>query len=760
VRGRAATVLAGCALPALLSAAQATAGGADRVDVNAAQTWSKPQTFASGLVAAATNPAIGNDPNDRRLADFHCTTDSTTSNPGFTDENCLQISLTALNGQNSYGHGTNAKKTFLPLSIAGNMTAAGQRFLLGETQTCWGMGDCFGESKSITFAGADIAGDEGQGFQSVSYLQQQPNLVRTTIAERPVRSACNTALTQAITATREAQTVAAASTAGCKVDDWVVVGEETPTNTPNHEAVKISAVAARSITGTFLNNHGNGTSLTPALVLALADTSQFGQGRVLVDLKGVSYSAGTVSSISGGGFAGSGTSWSANMVGGGGYNIGCISLTADDYASAPFQGNNGPLKSWYQIVGVASVTSLGVYSTSVAGDAAYHGHGPGSGGYIIRPCAEVLRVSGRRVILETSTANWANGDTVELTISPYPDVSGHEEVFAVYTPGGAIRRAYYISNRGARTFQNAIEITANMPTGHDVDPIAWRTAISIANAGLGISIDGSSTNGAMQISTSSPSFANTSINFSAHASGSYGPSIGNLGGTPSGARLLLEGFGSSGAAALGDAGSLGFVASTYPNYWASYTGLWGLGAITANNTATRLRFYDRASTGGDPQTATSYIDLRYAYPNAGGYHGLAVTGSDSDGTILKLDFGNRQTTLTGALTVGTPIGGMPGAGAINAQAVQVNGAALSVVLSGSTSRIGGSSLPAGSCTSGGATIAHATTAMAVVATPQTYPGDGFYWTGFVATDGLVTVKLCAIATGTPVAITYNIRVLQ
>jgi hypothetical protein len=755
VRGRAATVQLACVLPALLSAspaaAQATASSPDRVDINVPQTWSKPQTFASGLVAAGTNPTIGNDPNDRRLADFHCTTDSTTSNPGFTDENCLQISLTALNGQNSYGHGTNAKKTFLPLSVTGSMTAAGQRFLLGETQNCWGMGDCFGESKSITFAGADIAGDEGQGFQSVSYLQQQRNLVRTSIAERPVRSACNTILIQAVTAARTAQTVAVASTAGCKVDDWVVIGEETPTNTPNHEAVKISAVGARSITGTFLNNHSNGTTITPALVLTLADTSQFGQGRVLVDLKGASYAAGTVASISGGGFAGNGTSWSANMVGGGGYNIGCISLTADDYASAPFQGSNGPLKSWYQIVGVASTTSLGVYSTSVAGDAAYHGHGSGTGGYAIRPCAEVLRVSGRQVILETSTAIWANGDTVELTISPYPDVSGHEEVFAVYTPGGAIRRAYYVSNRGARKFQNAIEITANMPSGSDVDRVGWETGISITNAGLGISIDATPSAGAIALSNAA--LAAGLIRWGPYTAPNYNQFIGADDG-----RLMLHSLNGPGLAS--DPGALTFSESVYPRAWGNFTGLWALGAIAANNTATRLRFYERASTAGDPQTATSYVDLQYAYPNAGGYHGLAITGSDSDGAILKLDFGNRQTTLTGALAVGTPVGGMPGAGAINAQAVQVNGVALSVALSGSTARIGGSPLPAGSCASGDASIAHAMTAMAVVATPQTYPGDGFFWTGFVATDGLVTVKLCAIVAGTPAPSAYNIRVLQ
>jgi hypothetical protein len=52
--------------------------------------------------------------------------------------------------------------------------------------------------------------------------------------------------------------------------------------------------------------------------------------------------------------------------------------------------------------------------------------------------------------------------------------------------------------------------------------------------------------------------------------------------------------------------------------------------------------------------------------------------------------------------------------------------------------------------------------MAVIATPATYPGDGFFWHGYVSTGGTVTVKVCNATgtTGTPTASAYNVRIIQ
>ena len=50
--------------------------------------------------------------------------------------------------------------------------------------------------------------------------------------------------------------------------------------------------------------------------------------------------------------------------------------------------------------------------------------------------------------------------------------------------------------------------------------------------------------------------------------------------------------------------------------------------------------------------------------------------------------------------------------------------------------------------------------MAVDASPVTYPGDGMAWRAYVSAASTVTVKVCADVAGTPVASTYNVRVLQ
>jgi hypothetical protein len=83
-------------------------------------------------------------------------------------------------------------------------------------------------------------------------------------------------------------------------------------------------------------------------------------------------------------------------------------------------------------------------------------------------------------------------------------------------------------------------------------------------------------------------------------------------------------------------------------------------------------------------------------------------------------------------------------------------------LSGASGSIGGSALAAGACASGTVAVANATTSMAVVATPATYPGDAFDWKAYVSAAGTVTVKVCTnlAGGGTPAASTYNVRVVQ
>lgn len=84
---------------------------------------------------------------------------------------------------------------------------------------------------------------------------------------------------------------------------------------------------------------------------------------------------------------------------------------------------------------------------------------------------------------------------------------------------------------------------------------------------------------------------------------------------------------------------------------------------------------------------------------------------------------------------------------------------LSPVLTGTTGSLGGGALLAGACAAVTVSVANSTTAMAVVATPVTYPGDGATWLAYVSTAGTVTVKVCAVIALTPTASAYNVRVL-
>lgn len=110
----------------------------------------------------------------------------------------------------------------------------------------------------------------------------------------------------------------------------------------------------------------------------------------------------------------------------------------------------------------------------------------------------------------------------------------------------------------------------------------------------------------------------------------------------------------------------------------------------------------------------------------------------------------------------TPTGGDLGIGKVNVSSgYYVNNVLISPSpLTGTTGSIGGGALLAGACASGTVAVTGSTTAMAVVATPATYPGDGADWEGYVSTNGTVTVKVCAIVAVTPTASAYNVRVIQ
>lgn len=76
-----------------------------------------------------------------------------------------------------------------------------------------------------------------------------------------------------------------------------------------------------------------------------------------------------------------------------------------------------------------------------------------------------------------------------------------------------------------------------------------------------------------------------------------------------------------------------------------------------------------------------------------------------------------------------------------------------------TASIGGSLLMAGACISGTTTVRGASTGDVVLVTPATYPGDGLQWQGYVSSNDVVTVKVCALLALTPGSTPYNVRVI-
>lgn len=159
----------------------------------------------------------------------------------------------------------------------------------------------------------------------------------------------------------------------------------------------------------------------------------------------------------------------------------------------------------------------------------------------------------------------------------------------------------------------------------------------------------------------------------------------------------------------------------------------GVGSTT-DATGTNVVLIGTSSSCDTPTSSTSnYVAL---CANAGPV--FSVTGTNTPST--------SATTIAGSLNVvGT---------------LSQNGTTILQWLTGTTGSIGGSALLAGACTSGTVAVTGSTTAMAVVATPVTYPGDGFDWEAFVSAAGTVTVKVCGFIAGTPVASAYNVRVLQ
>jgi len=447
-----------------------------------------PLALIHGFSLNVVNPTVSGNASDRWAAQNKVITDCSQTDPQFSANETVNNSIFPRHGQNIVGGLTIAKQTFSVQNNFMQSNAAGQKFIFNNTLLAYGMGDtAIFANNHVLFAGGPVDGDEGQAWGVVSALFQQNYLNSGTITAKPAQSTVNTTTTQAISKSKSQQTVTVVSTAGISNGDWVVIEQSVPSGAANLEAVQVISFTPTSITGVFLFNHNLGVTVTPALRISVGDSSLFGQDRVLVNLSGTSYSTGTVSSISGGGFVGTGTAWTNSIVGGNALNIGAITLVADNYTSFPFSGGAGTLKSWYQISSVTDATHLGIFTTTIAGDGSYHGKGPGAGTYLIRPAVRVLRIvtdaNGaytNEIICETTTATWTVGDSVEQVICPYPDVSGFQYQLGSWTNGSTCRDFMNIQNGGARMFATAIRIGDNATIhGAGADGIAFDSCFQV-----------------------------------------------------------------------------------------------------------------------------------------------------------------------------------------------------------------------------------------------------------------------------------------
>src|SRR5689334_14256784 len=110
-----------------------------------------------------TQPNASGNPSNAQGIQWLFNTDTRNTTPNFSDVNGMELILNQFGGQQDID-GT-SKKTLQVLSLTGNYSGAGQRFLQGNFLNCYGMGDCFVSGDQVTSAaGVSSNGDEGTAF--------------------------------------------------------------------------------------------------------------------------------------------------------------------------------------------------------------------------------------------------------------------------------------------------------------------------------------------------------------------------------------------------------------------------------------------------------------------------------------------------------------------------------------------------------------------------------------------------------------------
>jgi hypothetical protein len=150
-----------------------------------------------------------------------------------------------------------------------------------------------------------------------------------------------------------------------------------------------------------------------------------------------------------------------------------------------------------------------------------------------------------------------------------------------------------------------------------------------------------------------------------------------------------------------------------------------------------VAFSQTVTCSASLQTYTIPFDFTGRTGDIGIGNGSVISGHDMWVAWAYIDIAPN-------MPIGTKVGGTP----------------VATTIAGISPSVGGSALAAGACSLVSSSFTGASVGMAVMATPNTYPGDAFYWRAWVPSTGTVNVTVCAAIAGTPTASTYNVRVIQ
>lgn len=129
-----------------------------------------------------------------------------------------------------------------------------------------------------------------------------------------------------------------------------------------------------------------------------------------------------------------------------------------------------------------------------------------------------------------------------------------------------------------------------------------------------------------------------------------------------------------------------------------------------------------------------------------------MSGSLPNPELASADFVG---STSGTITVQAPA-----VAGVNVLTLPAASGDLAVALTGTTASIGGSALSPGAVSTGTVAVAGAAIGMAVIATPETYPGVDAYWDAYISSAGTVTVNVGVVTAGTPVASVYAVRIIE